>query len=141
MCLNAYLNPWNVLVLLSFDDTYIFKLVFPLFGFDLWSCAFISCICLFWQTLRYTYIPLESFAFNANLFIWTHLCLRDMYVYLLCCQNIHISWNINFVFNKKKCVMIFMSSWFKGILILHWHFCFIPCLKDSVLVLKHFHIN
>ena len=179
MCLNAYLNPWNVLVLLGFDDTYILKLIFPLLGFDLWSCVFISCIYVFFQTLRYTCIPLESFAFNANLFIWTQLCLRDMYVYLLCCQNIHISWNIYFLI--KKYVMIFMFSYLKkywALLTFSWYhvphntsaltpfenfmdfmdirvflvpcdllvfhekyFCFIPYLKDFVLVLKHFHIN
>jgi len=57
----------------------------------------------FAKTLRYTWIPLESFAFNANLFIWTQLCFRDMYVCLLCCQYIHIPWNINLVVIIKIC--------------------------------------
>ena len=88
MCLNAYLNLWNVLVLLSFDDTYIFNLVFT-FGFDLWSCAFISCICVFCQTLRYTCIPLESFALHANLYIWTQLCF-GICVYTSCVVKTYI---------------------------------------------------
>jgi len=90
--LNAYLNPLDVLVLLSFDDHYIFKLVFPFWIMTM--CFSFHVYVYFAKTLRYTCIPFESFAFNANLFIWTQLCLGDMYVYLWFWLNIHIPWNM-----------------------------------------------
>ena len=73
----------------------------------LWLWVFTSCICLYCQTLRYTCIPLESFAFHANIYYGLKVCLRDMYVYFLCWQIIRIPWNEN-CFDENLALHVFM---------------------------------
>ena len=117
MYLNAYLNPLDVLVLLSFDDLYTFKLVFPFWMWFMTMCFSFHVYAYFVKTLKYTWITLESFAFHANLFIKTRLCFRDMYVYLMSCQNIHMLCNIILLikicddFRVLKIYVIFKEYW------------------------------
>ena len=70
------------------------------FGFMLWSCDFISCICLFCQTLRYTWIPLESFAFHANLYIYGLNCVLGICMYTYCVDNSYIYLEMKLVLVK-----------------------------------------
>ena len=88
-----------------------FKLVFLFL--DLIVC-FISCIWLFCQTLRYTCIPLESFAFHANLYLWTQLCL-GICMYTSCVDKSYITWN-EICFNENLAFHVFM------------YFCLTSCI-------------
>ena len=76
-----------------------------------WICfmivCFTSCICLYCQTLRYTCIPLESFAFHANIYIWTQLCL-GICMYNYCVDNSYIYLEMTFVLMKDLVFHVFM---------------------------------
>ena len=67
--------------------------------------CFTSCICVFCQTIRYTCIPLESFAFHANLYMDSFV-FRDMYVYLMFDKS-YIYLEMKFVLNEKKIIHVF----------------------------------
>ena len=69
--------------------------------------CFTSCICLYCQTLRYTCILLESFAFHSNLYM-DSIVFRDIYVYLLCWQFIHIPWNENLFLNENLVIHVYI---------------------------------
>ena len=106
MSLNAYLNPLDVLVKSSFNDPYILDL-YSYFWICFMIVCFTSCICVFCQTLRYTCIPLESFAFNANPYLWTQLCL-GICMYTSCLTNHTYTLKWNFFLNENLVIHVFM---------------------------------
>ena len=84
-----------------------FKLVFPFLNlFDEYEFPFHVYV-HFAKTLRYTCIPLESFAFHANLYLWTQLCL-GICMYTSCVDNSYIYLEMKICFNKNLVFHAFM---------------------------------
>ena len=83
-----------------------FRLVFPFLILFYDHVSLFHVYVYFCQTLRYTCIPLESFAFHANLYYGLKLCLGTCvdksYIYLemKCC------FNENLVFHVFMCLCL-----------------------------------
>jgi len=71
-------------------------------------------MCLFCQTLRYTCIPFESFAFHANLYYGLNLCL-GIYMYTSCLSKHTYALKFKLFLMKTLVLTSFMYSCLKEI--------------------------
>ena len=91
-----------------------FKLVFPF-----WFCFMIMCFHFMYMSILSNFkIYMNTpwvICFSYKSLLWTQIVFRDMYVYFLCWQIIHISWNEicfkwRFSFSSYPCFHMFMFN-------------------------------